>query len=94
MNAPLVIGLTALAVTDHDGRITGLHRTWLDPTRSSKAPLADSRKALGHLLGNGVRFGVASDVVAAGEGIETMLSLKSVLPTLPHIEREVRASLR
>jgi hypothetical protein len=73
------------AVTDHEGRITGLHRTWLDPTRSSKAPLADPRKALGHLLGNGVRFGVASDVVAAGEGIETMLALKSILPTLPMI---------
>ena len=73
------------AVTDHDGQITGVHRTWLDPTHSSKAPLADPRKALGHLLGNGVRFGVVRDVVAAGEGIETMLSLKSILPTLPMI---------
>jgi hypothetical protein len=73
------------AVTDQEGRITGLHRTWLDPTHSSKAPLADPRKALGHLLGNGVRFGVATDVVAAGEGIETVLSLKSILPTLPMI---------
>ena len=73
------------AVTDPEGRITGLQRTWLDPARCSKAPLADPRKALGHLLGNGVRFGVARDVVAAGEGIETMLSLKSILPTLPMI---------
>jgi hypothetical protein len=73
------------AVTDHEGRITGVHRTWLDPVRCSKAPLADPRKALGHLLGNGVRFGVAGDVVAAGEGIETMLALKSILPTLPMI---------
>ena len=73
------------AVTDPEGRITGLHRTWLDPAHSSKAPLADPRKALGHLLGNGVRFGIAREVVAAGEGIETMLSLKSILPTLPMI---------
>ena len=73
------------AVTDRDGRITGIHRTWLDPAHSSKAPLADPRKALGHLLGNGVRFGVARDIVAAGEGIETMLALKSILPTLPMI---------
>ena len=36
---------------------------------------------MGHLLGHGVRFGVANDVIAAGEGIETMLSLRSVLPT-------------
>jgi Toprim domain len=73
------------AVTDLRGRITGVHRTWLDPIRRSKAPLADPRRALGHLLGNGVRCGVADDVLAAGEGIETMLSLKSVMPELPMI---------
>ena len=38
---------------------------------------------MGYLLGNAVRFGVADDVLAAGEGIETMLSLRCVLPTLP-----------
>ena len=37
---------------------------------------------MGHLLGHGVRFGVVSDVMAAGEGIETMLSLRSPLPSL------------
>jgi len=73
------------AVTDLRGSITGVHRTWLDPTHRSKAPLADPRRALGHLLGNGVRFGVAHDVLAAGEGIETMLALKSVLPALPMV---------
>ncbi len=40
---------------------------------------------MGHLLGHGVRFGVSSDVMAAGEGIETMLSLHSVMPTLPMV---------
>ena len=38
---------------------------------------------MGDLLGNAVRFGVAGDVLAAGEGIETMLSLRCALPTLP-----------
>ena len=38
---------------------------------------------MGDLLGNAVRFGVANDVLAAGEGIETMLSLRCVLPTMP-----------
>jgi len=38
---------------------------------------------MGHLLGNGVRFGVPTDVMVAGEGIETMLSVRSVLPDLP-----------
>ena len=73
------------AVTALDGTITGILRTWLDPDRPAKAPFADPRRALGHLLGNGVRFGDASDILAAGEGIETMLALKSVLPRLPMI---------
>jgi phage/plasmid primase-like uncharacterized protein len=39
---------------------------------------------MGDLLGNAVRFGVADDdVLVAGEGIETVLSLRCVLPTLP-----------
>ena len=74
------------AVTDLSGRITGVHRTWLDPARPGrKAPLAEPRRSRGHLLGNGVRFGTAKDVAAAGEGIETMLSLRSVLPLMPMI---------
>ena len=85
-DAPLEVWPALLAaVTDIDGNITGIQRTWLDPRRSTKAPLADPRRALGNLLGNGVRFGAAADVLAAGEGIETMLALKSVLPPLPVI---------
>jgi len=73
------------AVTDGSGAVTGLQRTWLDRRRPAKAPLANPRRSLGHLLGNGVRFGVATDVLAAGEGIETVLALKSVLPALPMV---------
>jgi hypothetical protein len=40
---------------------------------------------MGHLLGHGVRFGAVDDVMAAGEGIETMLSLRTILPTLPMV---------
>ena len=35
---------------------------------------------MGDLLGHAVRFGVPGDVMAAGEGIETVLSLRCVLP--------------
>ncbi|WP_039889014.1 toprim domain-containing protein [Acidiphilium sp. PM] len=73
------------AVTDLDGRITGAHRTWLDPTGFGKAPVATPRRAMGHLLGHGVRFGMANHVMAAGEGIETMVSLRCVLPKLPMV---------
>jgi hypothetical protein len=40
---------------------------------------------MGDLLGNAVRFGVADDVLAAGEGIETMLSLRCPLPSMPMV---------
>jgi len=76
------------AVTDLDGCITGAHRTWLNPAgfepiTLGKAPIDSPRRAMGHLLGNAVRFGIAHDVAAAGEGIETMLSLRCVLSSMP-----------
>lgn len=70
------------AVTDITGAITGVHRTWLDPSGADKARVATPRRAMGRLLGNAVRFGVADDVLAAGEGLETMLSLRDALPDL------------
>lgn len=71
------------AVTDLDGWITGVHRTWLDPSGRAKAPIGTPRRAMGHLLGHGVRFSRANDTMAAGEGIETMLSLRMALPGMP-----------
>lgn len=73
------------AVTDLDGRITGAHRTWLIRDGSGKAPLDPPRKAMGDLLGNAVRFGKAQDVMAAGEGIETILSLRQAFPIMPMV---------
>ena len=72
-------------VTDLDGRLTGLHRTWLDPTTTDKAPVIPPRKAMGNLLGHGVRIGKPVSVLAAGEGLETMLSLHLALPELPAV---------
>jgi hypothetical protein len=54
-------------------------------TSAPRKRAPESRRALGHLLGNGVRFGTATDVPLAGEGIKTVLSLKSVLPAMPVI---------
>ncbi|CAM5290126.1 hypothetical protein ATER59S_00525 [Aquamicrobium terrae] len=75
------------AVTDLDGRITGLQRTWLDPDGNGKAQVADPRRSMGHLLGNAIWLGLAPaatvPVIVAGEGFETMASLRTVLPTLP-----------
>lgn len=73
------------AVTNLAGTITGVHRTWLDAETKDKAPVAYPRRAMGHLLGHGVRFGSAGPVMAAGEGLETMLSLRQIMPALPMI---------
>lgn len=73
------------AVTDLDGAIMGVHRTWLDGSGCAKASVAVPRRAMGELLGHGVRFGAAGPVMVAGEGIETILSLRMAVPRMPAI---------
>ncbi len=73
------------AVTDLAGNITGVQRTWLARDGLAKAPLAEPRRGLGHFLGHGVRIGSCIDVLAAAEGLETALSLRTALPSLPVI---------
>ena len=78
------------AVTDNAGRLMGVHRTWLDPARiGEKAPVASPRRAMGNLLGGGVRFGfaagAATPMMVAGEGLETMMSLRMAMPSAPMI---------
>lgn len=75
------------SVTDLAGHQSGAHRTWLNPdgfteATLGKAPIETPRRAMGDLLGNAVRFGVPGEVMAAGEGIETILSLRCVLPDM------------
>lgn len=74
------------AVTDEAGALTGVHRTWLSLNGGGKASLASPRRAMGHLLGHGVRFGAVSEtspILFAGEGLETMLSLRMAMPSAP-----------
>lgn len=74
------------AVTDVAGQITAVNRTWLASDGSGKADLADPRRALGSLLGSGVRFaGTVRGVLVAGEGLETVLSLRRVMPRVPMV---------
>ncbi len=70
------------AVTDLSGTITGAHRTWLAPDGSDKAPVETQRKAMGDLLGHAARFGIAGEVMAAGEGIESVLSARQAIPDM------------
>jgi hypothetical protein len=77
------------AVTDRSGVITGVHRTWLDPAGDGKAKIDDPRRALGRLLGNAVRFRFPVQspisVMAAGEGLESILSLAHVISGMPMV---------
>ena len=77
------------AVTNSDGAITGVHRTWLDPCGDGKAKIEEPRRALGRLLGNAVRFRFPVNrpvpVMVAGEGLESVLSLVHVMPALPMV---------
>lgn len=85
LQVPAAMPALVAAVTDLHGTIMGVHRTWLAASGCGKAPVAVPRRAMGELLGHGVRFGAAAPVMAAGEGLETMLSLRMAAPGLPMI---------
>jgi hypothetical protein len=75
------------AVTSADGRIMGVQRAWLD-VAGGKAKLAAPRRSLGHVLGHAVRLpaldGPTGDErLVVGEGLETVLSLRDLLPGWP-----------
>ena len=74
------------AITGNDGVLTGVQRTWLDPRTPAKAEVYHPRKALGRIHGLAVRFGnIPADSVATllvGEGIETVLSLITAVPSI------------
>jgi hypothetical protein len=71
------------AVTDPAGAVTGVQRTYLQRDGSAKAPLATPRKAMGLIAGNAVRFGKVHDIMAVGEGVETVLALRTLMPSMP-----------
>jgi hypothetical protein len=59
-----------------------LHDTRRDPRANGPTP-RPANMAICSTSSAKVRFGVVDDVLAAGEGIETMLSLRYALPALP-----------
>ena len=73
------------AVTDNEGTIRGVQRTWLDRHQPIKAPVPSPRKALGRVYSHAVRLvrHVPGAALIVGEGIETVLSLTLVMPTVP-----------
>ncbi len=45
----------------------------------------EPKKLLGHMLGNAVRFGQMTGNAVAGEGVETVLSVRCALPRWHHL---------
>ncbi len=73
------------AAADHDGKLTGIHRTWLHPREPTKAEVSEPRKALGQLRRHAVRFNRPrpGGLLVAGEGLETVLSIVTAIPQIP-----------
>lgn len=72
------------AITEPDGRIHGIHRTYLDPARTAKADVPHPRKTLGRVHGYAVRFRnvtPGNETLVVAEGIETLLSIAAAMPT-------------
>ena len=71
------------AFTDSDGAFVGIQRTYLDHHHPVKAEVEDPRRTLGMVAGAAVRLDDTGDTIAVGEGLETMLSLRTAYPKLP-----------
>jgi putative DNA primase/helicase len=70
------------AVQGADGRLTGLHRTYLQPDGRGKADVKPAKKMLGACRGGAVRLTPVGRRLALCEGIETGLSIREACPDL------------
>ena len=75
---PAIIG----AVQATDGRIAGVHRTYLRADGRAKANVPSPKKMAGTCWGGAVRLAKAAPELAIGEGIETCLSVAQAMPGL------------
>lgn len=57
-----------------DNRVCAIHRTFLTPSGTDKAPVPSPKMTLGPLKGAAIRLAPAGSVLLVGEGIETVLS--------------------
>ncbi len=69
---PAMVALVTDAVT---GKPRAIHRTFLAPDGTTKAPITPQKMSLGPCKGGAIRLGSATDLVMVAEGIETALSV-------------------
>ena len=60
--------------------VVAVHRTYLKPDGSGKAPVAVPKKMLGPVAGGAIRFARPGSRLLVAEGIETALSVAQALP--------------
>lgn len=74
------------AITDDGGTIVGVNRIYLTES-GDRAAVENPKKVLGRIAPCAVRVGRAGDTngfaLVVGEGVETMLSIRTALPELP-----------
>lgn len=63
------------AIQEPNGKIAGVHRTYLKADGSGKAEVKDAKMMKGICWTGAVRFGPVTPTLALGEGIETSLSI-------------------
>lgn len=66
------------AVLGQDGRLCGLHRTFLRADGADKTTVGKTRMMLGAVRGGGVRLATAGSELAVGEGLETCLAYQQI----------------
>lgn len=63
------------AIQGPDGRLIGVHRTWLAPGGAGKADVEPNRMMLGRAAGGAVRLAPVAIELAVAEGVETALAV-------------------
>lgn len=66
------------AITDAQGAVLAVQRTWLARDGSAKAPVDPAKMTLGPMEDGAVRFGSPLASIGLAEGIETALSAKQI----------------
>jgi putative DNA primase/helicase len=70
--------MVALVTHGRTGRASAVHRTFLAPDGTKKAPVAQQKLCLGPCRGGAIRLAPATEIVMVAEGIETALSAMQV----------------
>jgi hypothetical protein len=66
--------MVGLVTSGVDGKLLGIHRTFLARDGGGKAPVDPQKMMLGSCRGGAIRLAVPGDVLMVGEGIETCLA--------------------